>query len=171
MGQSKILIELPDENILVSNLLRLSNECKDVIDKLADFGKKSHNESHYIEPKVEKFDLSSSVLFFQRDLKLRRLRAEFFGSYRSLNEYTWNILTDIYLCDLSGISVSIKRACLVTGLPPTTALRWIGALEEESLVFREQDGSDRRRQFLHISESCRTKLFEFSERWFRQADE
>lgn len=71
--------------------------------------------------------------------------SDFFG------EPAWNILLDLFIVDLKGQRISVQDACLSSGVPPTTALRYVGQLEEGSFVKRVPDATDARRTFLVIT--------------------
>lgn len=81
----------------------------------------------------------------------RRLRAKIDFGEGLLGEPGWDILLDLYVRQESHDPVSIKSACIASGVPPTTALRWINVLEQAGLVEREKDASDARRSFVHLS--------------------
>ena len=48
--------------------------------------------------------------------------------------------------------MSVTSLCIAAGVPPTTALRWIGQMLDLGLLVREQDDQDRRRAFIDLSE-------------------
>jgi len=48
--------------------------------------------------------------------------------------------------------VSVTSLCIASGVPPTTALRWIGQLTSAGLLDRVEDQADRRRAFLALSD-------------------
>ncbi|WP_404335543.1 MarR family transcriptional regulator [Sphingomonas sp. MMS12-HWE2-04] len=74
----------------------------------------------------------------------------------------WDVLLDLYVAGLENRRVSVSNVCLAAAVPTTTALRWIGLLEEEGLVQRFDDPGDRRRAYLqlapHASNSVRDWL-------------
>lgn len=63
----------------------------------------------------------------------------------------WDVLLDLYLAGLENRRVSVSNACIAAAVPTTTALRWIGLLEEEGLVQRFDDPGDRRRAYLQLA--------------------
>lgn len=80
----------------------------------------------------------------------RRLRGRYFPQ-QLFGEPAWDILLDLYVSAARGLSVSISHACLAADAPPTTAHRWLQALEAEGLVERVRDPSDARRQFARLT--------------------
>lgn len=77
----------------------------------------------------------------------RRQREKFFRN-GLFGEPAWDILLELYAARLAGRKTSISGACQMSGVPATTALRWIGCLEDEGWVHRSADPSDRRRFWL-----------------------
>lgn len=69
-----------------------------------------------------------------------------------LGEPAWDILLDLYIEKGRGRTVSVTSACIASNVPPTTALRWLGVLEEGGWIIREEDVKDRRRKFFRLSE-------------------
>ncbi len=63
----------------------------------------------------------------------------------------WDILIDLLDAGMKGKSVSITGACGASGVPATTALRYIRLLEQQNLIEREVDEDDGRRIFLLIT--------------------
>lgn len=57
----------------------------------------------------------------------------------------WEILVDLYIQAAHGRPVSVSSACLASGVPPTTGLRWLNRLCQEGLVERNGDANDARR--------------------------
>lgn len=68
-----------------------------------------------------------------------------------LSDAAWAMLCDLGLQSLDGRAVSITSACIASGAPPTTALRWIAWLIEAGLATRAPDEFDSRRSWLAIT--------------------
>uniref|UniRef100_UPI0035CAA05A JAB domain-containing protein n=1 Tax=uncultured Sphingomonas sp. TaxID=158754 RepID=UPI0035CAA05A len=64
---------------------------------------------------------------------------------------SWNILLDVFACELECVSVSVKSASLAADVPTSTASRWIDTLCEKGVLMRWKDPHDRRRWFLGLS--------------------
>lgn len=67
-------------------------------------------------------------------------------------EPAWDMLLDLALAKIEGTDVSITSACIASGAPPTTALRWIGRLVEEGLAERLPHPRDGRVDHLRITD-------------------
>jgi DNA-binding MarR family transcriptional regulator len=66
-------------------------------------------------------------------------------------EAGWDILLDLRAAEGQRRKVSVSSACAASSVPPTTALRWIGHLVRDGLVWRTPDPVDRRRFFLGLT--------------------
>src|SRR3546814_486265 len=64
----------------------------------------------------------------------------------------WDMLLDLTVARAEHARVSVTSLCIASGVPPTTALRWIGQMTEAGLLERVQDESDRRRAFITLSD-------------------
>lgn len=85
-------------------------------------------------------------LYRARRRRSRHLPAELFG------EPAWDMLLDLFAARLDGRLISVTSACYAAGVPPTTALRWLGVLEKAGLVERIDHTSDRRVWWVRLSE-------------------
>lgn len=92
---------------------------------------------------------------YARRLRERLLPAELFA------DPAWDVLLDLYASELEGQPVSISSACIAAAVPATTALRWLGRLEELGLTEREDDPHDSRRSFVRLTVQAREGI----ERW------
>lgn len=63
----------------------------------------------------------------------------------------WDMMIDLLDAGMRGRSVSITGACGASGVPPTTALRYVRLLEQEDLIERASDEDDGRRVFLSLT--------------------
>ena len=84
-------------------------------------------------------------LYVGRRLRERLLPAQFFG------EAAWDMLLELFILDLHDQRASVKRACIASAVPMTTALRWIDILEQEDLVARSTSPSDKRVVWLSLT--------------------
>ena len=90
-------------------------------------------------------------------IKARRLRDSFFDA-ELFADPAWDILLDLMAARLEGRNVSVSSLRIAAAVPPTTALRWITAMTENSMLLRQQDPHDARRVFIVLSEEVTTKL-------------
>ena len=86
-----------------------------------------------------------------RIMHQRRLREKFLGA-DLFADPAWDILLDLTAARVEHRRVSVTSLCIAAGVPPTTALRWIGQMIDTGLLVREQDDQDRRRAFIDLSE-------------------
>jgi hypothetical protein len=81
----------------------------------------------------------------------RLKRREHFG--RALvADPAWDMLLDLAVARARFRRVSVSSLCIASGVPSTTALRWIRVLTEEGLIERQDDSQDRRRTFLSLTD-------------------
>jgi DNA-binding MarR family transcriptional regulator len=92
----------------------------------------------------------------------RRVREEVFGKAAHLfTDPAWDIMLHLFIAQEEGRRVSVNHARASSGVPPTTALRWIGILTSEKLIARRADPSDRRRCYLELTPRCDTMMREW----------
>ncbi len=87
----------------------------------------------------------------RRMLRQRQVRARYFEG-DLFSDPAWDMLLDLTAARGEGKRVSVTSLCIASGVPPTTALRWIGQMVEAGLFVRICDDSDRRRAFIDLSE-------------------
>lgn len=89
----------------------------------------------------------------RRIIRQRQLRARFFDG-ELFADPAWDMLLDLTAARAEHTRVSVTSLCIASGVPPTTALRWIGQLTEAGLFERIEDDTDRRRAFIALSEKA-----------------
>lgn len=87
----------------------------------------------------------------RRIIRQRQLRARFFDG-ELFADPAWDMLLDLTAARAEHVRVSVTSLCIASGVPPTTALRWIGQLNEAGLVERVEDEADRRRAFITLTD-------------------
>jgi len=98
------------------------------------------------------FSDEQSVLAFAKSLyAFRRRRNEFFGGMLFADP-AWDILLELYIMRVANKPVRVKNACLASGVPATTALRWIGLLQEQGLIERSADTTDHRVRWVSLTD-------------------
>ena len=80
----------------------------------------------------------------------RRLRERYVGS-GLLGEPAWDMLLDLFVRGAEGKRTAVTSLCMASGVPASTALRWIGTLQDAGLVVREDAEHDRRIAYLKLS--------------------
>ncbi len=84
-------------------------------------------------------------------IRARQLRFRYFSS-DLFADPAWDMLLDLTLARAERRRVSVTSLCIASGVPTTTALRWIKLLEQSSLVERVEGETDRRRAFMVLSD-------------------
>jgi DNA-binding transcriptional ArsR family regulator len=84
-------------------------------------------------------------------IRQRQLRARFFDG-DLFADPAWDILLDLSAARAEHKRVSVTSLCIASGVPPTTALRWIGQMTEAGLLTRVEDQTDRRRVFIALTD-------------------
>ncbi len=64
------------------------------------------------------------------------------------------MLLDLTAACVEHTRVSVTSLCIASGVPPTTALRWIGQMTEAGLLQRVEDETDRRRAFIALTDKA-----------------
>src|SRR3546814_1893832 len=64
----------------------------------------------------------------------------------------WDMLLDLTASRAEHVRVSVTSLCIASGVPPTTALRWISQMVDVGLFVRTEDGVDKRRAFIALSD-------------------
>lgn len=88
----------------------------------------------------------------------RRLREQWFENPHLFADPAWDILIDLFIASEEGQQISVSSACIASGVPASTALRWIKILEDTGHIARHQDPSDARRIFISLSERSVTTV-------------
>ena len=101
----------------------------------------------------------------RRIIRQRQVRGQFFES-ELFADPAWDILLDLTAARAEHARVSVTSLCIASGVPPTTALRWISQMTDAGLLQRVEDDSDRRRAFIQLSD----KAADAMARYFAELD-
>lgn len=97
--------------------------------------------------------------------RCRRRRDRCFGKHAQLfREPAWDMMLDLYAAIAMGKQVSITSATTAACVPPTTALRQVRFLEDNGLIARTRDPSDRRRYYLALTHDATAMM----DAWFER---
>lgn len=88
----------------------------------------------------------------RRIIRQRQLRAQFFPG-DMFADPAWDMLLDLTAATAEGTRVSVTSLCIASGVPATTALRWIAQMTDAGLVLRLEDNTDKRRAFIALSDA------------------
>jgi len=87
----------------------------------------------------------------RRIIQQRQLRARFFDG-DLFADPAWDMLLDLTAARVEHVRVSVTSLCIASGVPPTTALRWITQMNDAGLFERVEDETDRRRAFIQLTD-------------------
>jgi DNA-binding MarR family transcriptional regulator len=93
----------------------------------------------------------------------RRIRDGVLGE-NLFGEANWDILLDLYASEEEKRPVTVSSACFGATVPPSTASRYLRAMEEQNLVIRVPSPSDRRAHYVKLSEPARVHMTELLRR-------
>lgn len=91
--------------------------------------------------------------------RLRRQRERCFGP-ELFAEPAWDMLLELHAADCEARTVSTTSLCLASGVPTTTALRYIVLLERAGLIVREPSAGDNRVVLVGLSAEGRDRMHE-----------
>lgn len=86
-------------------------------------------------------------------LSANRSRRSEFISPELLGEPAWDMLLELFMQFAGGAKVSVTSLCIASKVPVTTALRYISLLEEHDMVKRTASRTDRRVNFIELTDS------------------
>lgn len=92
--------------------------------------------------------------------RARRVRDSFIPG-KLFADPAWDILLELFLAELEQQRVPVSSLCLASGVPATTALRWISTLERRGVIERTADPHDGRRYYLALSEQTSIQMARF----------
>jgi DNA-binding MarR family transcriptional regulator len=127
----------------------------------------------YIASQLEKIPASPitpdtfgfSVKQFIDEIKrVRLLRAKFFPE-DLFADPAWDMLLELKQAEINQLKVPVSNLCSASGVPATTALRWIAILADRRMIIRKPDPLDGRRVFV----SLHPETSELLERYFESA--
>lgn len=87
----------------------------------------------------------------RRIIKLRQKRLRHFDA-SLFADPAWDMLLDLSAAREEHTRVSVTSLCIASGVPPTTALRWIGQMIDSGLLIRTEDSLDKRRAFMTLTD-------------------
>ena len=150
-------------------LLRLAEQVGDLarrLDGISEEGSESAQSLRFASPGVSWRGQADETLaqrcakvplpdprLVRRVIQQRQARAEFFDG-ELFADPAWDMLLDLTAARADHTRVSITSLCIASGVPPTTALRWIGQMVEAGLFERVDDDTDRRRAFIQLSDKA-----------------
>ena len=138
----------PDDD--ADRLLRLSEEITRLAGLLAQLSMGLRPPLARHSPATNSNEPGVSTETVRWLIRARRHRGRYLPS-ELFAEPAWDILLDLLRAELTGTRVSVSSACIASGVPPSTGLRWLRSLEQQGLVIRRFDSGDARRIFVELS--------------------
>jgi hypothetical protein len=113
--------------------------------------------------RISKFSSADDECLRQvaKEMIRERKRRQHFFPNAQFAEPVWDILLDLFLWRLSGRQISVTSTCIASGVPPTTALRYISQLTQDGLLVRLADPKDERRIYLQLSDETTNSMKEY----------
>ncbi|MEL7447352.1 MAG: MarR family transcriptional regulator [Pseudomonadota bacterium] len=96
----------------------------------------------------------------------RQARAKFFDA-ELFADPAWDMLLDLTAAHAEHRRVSVTSLCIASGVPATTALRWVRQMVDSGIFVRIADSTDKRRAFIALSDNSTEAMA----RYFRQIAE
>jgi hypothetical protein len=90
-----------------------------------------------------------------RHLRARFLDADLFA------DPAWDTLLDLTAARVERQRVSVTSLCVASGVPPTTALRWIAQMVDMGMLNRVEDETDKRRAFIELTYNTSSKIAQY----------
>ena len=86
--------------------------------------------------------------------QVMRLRHARFAHFDSdlFADPVWDMLLELTVAHAEHRRVTVKVLCIASGVPHTTALRWIHHMSDKGLISRTEDQADKRRVFIQLSD-------------------
>ena len=92
--------------------------------------------------------------------RARRRRSELFAP-ELFADPAWEMLLELYINELEQTRISVTSLCIASGVPATTALRWISRLCVKGLASRRKDPHDARRAWIELTEQGRDLMMRY----------
>lgn len=93
----------------------------------------------------------------RRMISKRHSREQFFDD-PIFADPAWDMLLDLTAARAEHLRVSVTSLCIASGVPVSTALRWIGQLIKAGLFQRIDDDTDRRRTFIELTDKAASAI-------------
>ena len=105
-------------------------------------------------------DVASTVGVLRRIIRERRVRERYFNEVR-FGEPAWDIILDLTLAWFENKTVAVSSLCIASGVPMSTAMRWINDMIEAGTIDRWIDPADGRRTLVRITPATRDAMLRY----------
>ncbi|SNT03402.1 MarR family winged helix-turn-helix transcriptional regulator [Sphingopyxis indica] len=103
-------------------------------------------------------------------IQMRRMRRSHFGTAQ-LSGPSWDMMLDLMLARIHGRQLSASDLATGAGVPLSSGLRMIAALEQQGLLVRMIDEKDRRRSLVHLTDAGTEQMESYFEKVGRAWDD
>ena len=136
-------------------LLQLSDEVSRIAGTLARL---STETAPVFKPAERTPEISAGQVMAA--IRSRRLRARYFAG-DIFAEPAWDMMLNLFHSELSQRRVAVSQLTEASGVPPTTALRWITVLVKQGMFTRRADPFDGRRFFIELAPETSQALHQY----------
>lgn len=142
-------------NGLQTSVVQLRALAQQILDRTSEF---ASAESLTGEEGFAEFDRTINDLpllcsLAKEEYRYRRARDEYLDP-SLFGEPAWDLLLDLFIQRAQGRLVSISSAAIAAGVPTTTALRWIGLLEQRNQIRRVDCPTDKRVSWIELTDEA-----------------
>ena len=137
--------------------MRHAKERFDILDKrIADSNKGVRDTPIMFKENLSQIDLIERA---EKYLHWGRLKSQTLDSGNGLfADSCWNMCLDIYICGLKDERVTVSAIAHSSGIPMTTAMRYINVMVEQGLIEKTPNPADHRMVFVSVSADCLAKI-------------
>lgn len=138
-------------NAIVAEAL---SEFGEIASRLMD--KKTSIESRFGGSELARVRARPEVIALQI-IQARATTDSLFHGLAMSDGHHLDILLDLFVNEAIDRNVAVSDACIASRSPATTALRWLGLLQERGLIQKRNDPSDQRRWFVSLTPEGRSR--------------
>lgn len=137
--------------------LQRANERFEILDKRLAYSLDGSNEDKIVVNNERgSLDLISRATNY---LHWGRLKSQTMDSGNGLfSDSCWNMCLDIYICGLKEERVTVSAIAHSSGIPMTTAMRYINVMVQQGLIEKTPNPADNRMIFVSLSSDCMEKI-------------
>ncbi len=119
------------------------------------------NDTQTSETRSNSIRLTTAELIKRAEELLRwsRFKANTLGLNSGLfADSCWNMCLDVYICDLKEEKITVSSIAHSSGIPMTTAMRYINVMAEDGLLEKSPNPMDNRMVFIATTISGKDKI-------------
>lgn len=137
--------------------MKQANERLEILDRqIADVGSRVSDDALVVGKRLSRRELIDRA---KKYLQWGRLKSVTLDTGNGLfTDSCWNMCLDIYICGLKDERVAVSAIAHSSGIPMTTAMRYINVMVEQGLIEKTPNPADNRMIFVSVSLDCRKKI-------------